>query len=559
MIMENIDFDKTNFIRELIKEQEGQLGPAFRIQTRFPPEPNGYLHIGHAKAICVSFDLAREFSGKCYLRLDDTNPEKESQEFVDNIINDVKWLGYEWDELTYTSDYFDQLHNFAIELIKKGLAYVDHLSAKEIRAYRGTLTDKGKDSPYRARSVDDNLELFKNMKLGKMAEGECILRAKISMDSTNINLRDPAIYRIKYLSHQRTSNQWCIYPMYDFAHSLSDAIEGTTHSLCSLEFQDHRPLYDWFVSNVSIKNRPQQIEFSRLNLLYTMLSKRKLKNLVDQDLVNGWNDPRMPTLSGMRNRGYPAEIIKQFIRKTGVTKKFHTVELSLLESCVRDELNVTAQRRMAVMNPLKVTIENYPESSSEKLVAHNHPQQPDMGIREISLSRSILIDRDDFMEEAPKKFFRLSVGKEVRLRSAYIIHCHKVVKDEKGEVIELKCTYDLNSKSGSDTSGKKIKGTIHWVDATSHVTSDAFLYDRLYREPFPDKLEGESDVINPESLTVIKDIKVENALSSSRDGEIFQFERLGYFIARTHAGRFCFYRTVTLRDTWGKIKGQTSS
>jgi len=554
MIMENIDIDKTHFIRELLKEQKTNLGSKFKVQTRFPPEPNGYLHIGHAKAICLSFDLANEFNGSCYLRLDDTNPEKESQEFVDGILEDVQWLGYKWDALTYTSNYFDQLFDFGIELINKNLAYVDHLSPDEIREYRGTLKEKGKNSPYRDRSIDENMELFSDMRLGKMADSECVLRAKIDMGASNINLRDPVIYRIKHLNHQRTVDKWCIYPMYDFAHSLSDALEGTTHSLCSLEFEDHRPLYDWFIANVSVENKPQQIEFSRLNLLYTMLSKRKLKYLVDQNLVNGWDDPRMPTLSGLRHRGYTSDAIKDFIRRTGVTKKFHTVELSLLEGCVRDRLNHSAHRRMAVLSPLKVTIENYPEGQEEILIAQNHPQQNDSGARELSFGRTIYIDENDFMEDAPSKFFRLSVDKEVRLRSAYIIHCHEVVKDATERVVELKCTYDPNSKSGSDTSGKKVKGTIHWVDASKHITADAYLYDRLFLELHPDNADLEESALNANSLVIIKDIKLEAALDHVQNGEIFQFERVGYFIGRYINGKLCFYRTTTLRDTWQKIK-----
>jgi glutaminyl-tRNA synthetase len=554
--MENIELQATNFIKEIILEDKSRLGNDFRLQTRFPPEPNGFLHIGHAKAICISFDLAKELSGKCYLRMDDTNPEKESSEYVEQIKHDVSWLGYKWDELTHASDYFPSLYDYAIELIKNGKAYVDHLSPDEIRSYRGTLKEAGRESPFRDRSLDENLKLFNEMKSGKFADGECVLRAKINMQSPNLNLRDPTIYRIKHMDHQQTGSAWCIYPMYDFAHSLSDAIEGTTHSLCSLEFEDHRPLYDWFVNNCSVINKPRQIEFSRLNLEYTAMSKRKLRQLIEENYVNGWDDPRMPTLSALRNRGYFPESIKRFIKKTGVTKKLHTVEISLLESCIRDDLNEKCERRMAVIDPLKIIIENYPEDKVELLETSNHPQDDSLGKRQISFSREIFIERSDFMEEPPKKFFRLSVDKEVRLRSAYIIHCHKAIKDDQGNIIELRCTFDPMTKSGSDTSGKKVKGTIHWVDASNAANAEIRLYDRLFKEPQLSLNEVDQETINPTSLVIMHNAKLENSLDEAPSDSVFQFERMGYFIKKTNnksSGDLLFYRTSTLRDTWEKI------
>ena len=543
-----------DFIRQIVAEEVAAGKNGGRVQTRFPPEPNGYLHIGHAKAICIDFGVAEDFGGVCYLRFDDTNPERETEEFVEGIKRDVRWLGFDWGEhLTHASDYFPQLYDYAIQLIQKGLAYVDHLSAEEIRAYRGTLTEPGKDSPYRNRSVEENLALFEGMRRGDFAEGECVLRAKIDMAAPNINLRDPTLYRIRKVAHQRTGTQWCIYPMYDYAHTLSDALEGTTHSLCSLEFEDHRPLYDWFLDQLPVPYRPRQIEFSRGNLMFTVTSKRILKRLVDERHVDGWDDPRMPTLSGIRRRGYTPASIREFIHRIGVTKKKKVAELSLLEGCIREDLNESAPRRFAVLDPVKIVIENYPEAE-EWLEAQNHPNRPESGTRKIPFSREIWIEREDFMENPPSKFHRLKPGGEVRLRYGYIIKCEQVVKDSSGAVVELKCSYDPATRSGSEEATRKVKGTIHWVSARHAYRAEVRLYDRLFVTAFPgDDLAHE---LNPQSLN-IAEAMLEPSLAEARDDERFQFERLGYFAVDgvlSKPGKPVFNRTVTLRDSWAKLE-----
>ena len=549
-----------DFVRQIVAAdiEKGKHGG--RVQTRFPPEPNGYLHIGHAKAICLSFNIAAEFSGQCFLRLDDTNPETENSEFVSAIQRDVRWLGFEWPKLTHASDYFPQLYQLAIELVKADKAYVDSLSAAEIRDYRGTLTDSGRPSPHRDRNVDENLELFEGMRRGDFEEGEHVLRAKIDMASPNMNLRDPTLYRIRKLPHQRTGDSWCIYPMYDFAHTLSDALEGTTHSLCSLEFEDHRPLYNWLIEQLPVPHIPQQIEFSRLNLMYTVMSKRKLKQLVDEGHVDGWDDPRMPTLSGMRRRGYRPTAIRDFIGRIGITKKDHLIELGSLESAVRDDLNEHAPRRFAILRPLKVVIENYPDDE-EWLEAANHPNRPDLGSREVPFSREIYIERDDFMEEPPGKFRRLAPGREVRLRYAYIIKCEDVIKNAAGEIIELRCSYDPETRSGSAQSQRKVKGTIHWVSARHAVRAEVRLYDRLFRVPTPDRGERNFlEKLNPDSLERLSDAALEPTLAQALPGEFFQFERQGYFVVHTGGVEktLVFSRTVTLRDSWAKLERQAA-
>ena len=549
-----------NFIRQIVAADIASGKNGGRVQTRFPPEPNGYLHIGHAKAICVSFEIAKEFGGTCYLRFDDTNPEKEDVEFVEAIQRDVRWLGYEWAELTHASDYFPQLHAFAIELIRRGRAYVDSLSMEQVRAYRGTLTEPGKASPDRNRPVDENLALFERMRRGEFDEGEYVLRAKIDMAAANINLRDPTLYRIRNVPHQRTGDEWCIYPMYDFAHTLSDVLEGTTHSLCSLEFEDHRPLYEWFIEQLPVSNHPQQIEFSRLNLMFTVMSKRKLKRLVDEGHVEGWDDPRMPTLSGMRRRGYPPEAIRDFIDRVGVTKKNHVIELGALENCVREDLNVQAPRRFAVLRPLKIIIENYPEGKEEWLMAANHPNRPELGSRTVPFCRELYIEADDFLEQAPRKFHRLVPGGEVRLRYAYIVKCEEVVKDSNGRITALRCSYDPETRSGSDESGRKVKGTIHWVSARHAFPAELRLYDRLFRVADPDRADGDlKPHLNPDSLQIIEAAMLEPALAQATAGECFQFERQGYFVAdalRSSLGKPVFSRTATLRDSWAKLERQ---
>ena len=547
-----------DFISQIVADEVAAGKNGGRVQTRFPPEPNGYLHIGHAKAICIDFGIAREFGGTCYLRFDDTNPERETEEFVESIKRDVRWLGFDWDDrLRHASDYFKDIHDCAVELIKRGLAYVDHQNADEIRKNRGTLTEPGKNSPYRDRSVEENLKLFEAMRRGDFDEGTCVLRAKIDMASPNINLRDPTLYRIRKVAHQRTGSEWCIYPMYDYAHTLSDAIEGTTHSLCTLEFEDHRPLYDWFLDQLwqGKPSRPRQIEFSRANLMYTVTSKRKLKQLVDDQHVDGWDDPRMPTLAGVRRRGYTPESIVEFARRIGTTKKEKVAELGLLEGGVREHLNETAPRRFAVLDPVKVVIDTYPEGQEEWLEAANHPSRPKLGSRKVPFAREIFIERDDFMENAPGKFHRLKPGGEVRLRYAYIIKCERVVKDTAGNIVELRCSHDPASRSGSDESGRKVKGTIHWVSAKHARRAPVRLYDRLFSVPFPgDNLAKE---LNPESLKVVSSAALEPALLEARPEERFQFERLGYFVADrvlSSPGAPVFNRTVTLRDSWAKLE-----
>ena len=546
-----------DFIRQIVAEEVAAGKNGGRVQTRFPPEPNGNLHIGHAMAICTDFGVAEDFGGTCFLRFDDTNPEREDEEFVEGIKRDVRWLGFDWGErLRHASDYFPQIYAYAVELIEKGLAYVDHLTAEQIREYRGTLTEPGRNSPYRDRSVEENLRLLEAMKRGDFEEGECVLRAKIDMASPNINLRDPTLYRIRKVAHQRTGDEWCIYPMYDYAHTLSDAVEGTTHSLCSLEFEDHRPLYDWFLDNLwSGSSRPRQIEFSRLNLMFTVMSKRILKRLVDEKHVEGWDDPRMPTLAGIRRAGYTPTAIREFVRRVGVTKKGKVAELGLLEGCIREDLNETAPRRFAVLDPLKIVIDNYPADKEEWLEAANHPNKPELGSRKIPFSREIFIEREDFMENAPSKFHRLKPGGEVRLRYAYIVKCERVVKDSSGAVVELHCSHDPATRSGSEDSGRKVKGTIHWVSAKHALHAPVRLYDRLFVTPFPgDDLAKE---LNPNSLKVVERAALEPALAEAKPGEHFQFERLGYFVTDTKLskpGNPVLNRTVTLRDSWAKIE-----
>ena len=550
-----------NFIRQIVEADIVAGKNEGRVQTRFPPEPNGYLHIGHAKAICLDFDIAEEFQGQCYLRFDDTNPEKEDIEYVEAIEKDLKWLGYSWDERqTYASDYFPKLHGFALNLIQEGKAYVDSQSADEIRLLRGTLMEPGKDSPYRDRPIDENMDLFQKMANGVFDEGEHVLRAKINMASPNINMRDPTLYRIRKVVHQRTGDTWCIYPMYDFAHTLSDVLEGTTHSLCTLEFEDHRPLYEWFLENLPVQNYPRQIEFSRLNLMFTVMSKRKLSQLVDEGHVGGWHDPRMPTLSGLRRRGYTAASIRDFIGRIGITKKDNLIELGSLENCLREELNETAPRRFAVLRPLKIVIDNYPQDKEELLDAANHPNRPDLGSRQIPFCREIYIESDDFREDPPSKFRRLSPGSEVRLRYGYIIKCEEVIKDQSGEVIELRCSYDPETRSGSEQAQRKVKGTIHWVSARHAIQRELHLYDRLFIAPNPDQGTGDfKRHLNPDSLKILKNSMLEPILEAAKPAERFQFERQGYFTIDTQfPDRSVFSRTVTLRDSWAKIERQAA-
>jgi len=544
----------SNFIRNIIDEDLAS-GRRSEVITRFPPEPNGYLHIGHAKSICLNFGLAESYKGRCHLRFDDTNPTKEEDEYVEAIKQDVAWLGFDWGEhLYFASDYFEQLYQWAVQLIRDGRAYVDSQTPEEMRANRGTLTEPGVDSPYRNRSVEENLELFEKMKNGEFPDGAHVLRAKIDMASPNLNLRDPAMYRILHARHHRTGDRWCIYPMYDFAHGQEDSIEGITHSICTLEFEAHRPLYDWFIEQLGI-HAPQQIEFARLNLSYTVMSKRKLLQLVTENLVAGWDDPRMPTVSGMRRRGYPAAAIRNFCERIGVGKSDAWIDLSVLEDCVREVLNESALRRMAVLKPLKVTITNLPQEEIACKGA-NHPQQPERGERELKLTREIFVERDDFMEDAPKKFFRLAPGREVRLRNACVIRCDEVVKDAAGEVVELKCSCDPQTFGANPADGRKIKGTIHWVSAAHGKQVPVRIYDRLFREENPDKAGDFRDCLNPESL-VETTAWVEPALLEIAPGETVQFERTGYFIADavdSSPGNPVFNRTATLRDSWAKLK-----
>jgi glutaminyl-tRNA synthetase len=555
------DSTPSHFIRNIVAEDIKEGKNEGRVHTRFPPEPNGYLHIGHAKSICLNFGLAAEFGGKSNLRFDDTNPSKEDVEYVDSIKEDVRWLGFDWgDREFYASDYFEQLYQFAVQLIKAGKAFVCDLSADQMREYRGTLTEPGKNSPYRDRSVEENLDLFQRMRAGEFADGSRTLRAKIEMASPNINLRDPVMYRVLRATHHRTGNQWCIYPTYDFAHGQSDSIEGITHSICTLEFEDHRPLYDWYLDQLGI-HHPQQIEFARLNLTYTVLSKRKLLQLVQQKYVDGWDDPRMPTLAGIRRRGYTPEAIRAFCERIGVAKRNSTVDIAMLEHCLREDLNKRAPRVMAVLRPIKVVLENYPEGRIEELEAVNNPEDPSKGTRKVPFSRVLYIEQDDFREEPPKGFFRLSPGKEVRLRYAYIIKCNEVVKDAKtGEVMELRCTYDAETKSGSSRSSRKVKATIHWVSAAHALEAEARLYDQLFTKEDPDDVPEGSDwlaTINPKSLERLTSCRVEPYLAHARPGERYQFERLGYFSIDSEdslPARLVFNRSVTLRDAWMKIE-----
>jgi glutaminyl-tRNA synthetase len=550
----------SNFIRDIILEDLKANKFAGRVHTRFPPEPNGYLHIGHAKSICLNFGLAAEFGGKTNLRFDDTNPEKEEQEYVDSIITDVRWLGFDWeDRLFYASDYFDQLHQWAVQLINAGKAYVCDLSAEEVRQYRGTLNEPGKESPYRNRSVEDNLELFAKMRAGKFPDGSRTLRAKIDMASPNLNMRDPVMYRILHAEHHRTGDKWCIYPMYDFAHGQSDSIEKVTHSICTLEFEDHRPLYNWFIQQLGIFPS-QQIEFDRLNITYTLLSKRKLLQLVRDGHVRGWDDPRMPTLSGLRRRGYTPEAIRNFCAAIGASKTNGTIELAMLEHFLREDLNQRAPRVMAVLRPLRVVIDNYPEGQVEELEALNNPEDPSAGTRKVPFSRELYIEQDDFRETPPKKFFRLFPGQEVRLRAGYFIKCTSVVKDEKtDEVVEVHCTYDPATRSGNAPDGRKVKATIHWVSARHAIEAEVRLYESLFSKEDPNDVPESQEFtanLNPNSLETLTAAKLEPSLASAKPGDRYQFERLGYFCVDpdSTSEKLVFNRTVQLRDTWAKIE-----
>jgi glutaminyl-tRNA synthetase len=549
----------SNFIKQIIEEDIKNGKNDSSVHTRFPPEPNGYLHIGHAKSICLNFGVASEFKGECNLRFDDTNPTKEEQEYVDAIRADVSWLGFErGDREYYASNYFGQLYEYALQLIKGEHAYVCDLNADETRAYRGTLKDPGKDSPYRSRTVEENLDLFERMKNGEFGDGSRTLRAKIDMASGNINMRDPVIYRIQRATHHRTGDEWCIYPMYDYAHCVSDSIEGITHSLCTLEFEDHRPLYDWFLDKLGVFH-PQQIEFARLNISHTVMSKRKLLQMVDEGHVKGWDDPRMLTISGLRRRGYTPESIRNFCDRIGVAKADSTVDMAMLEYCIREDLNKSAPRVMSVLRPLKVVITNYPENMSDELDAINNPEDPDAGTRKVPFSKVLYIERDDFMEDPPKKFFRLAPGREVRLRYAYFITCDDVIKDEKGEVMELHCTYDPETRGGDAPDGRKVKATLHWVSAAHALEAEVRLYEHLFEKADPDNPRDEADFktyINPNSLITLENCRVEPALADAEPGSRYQFERLGYFCVDPDSSseRLVFNRTVTLRDTWAKIQ-----
>ncbi len=548
----------SNFIRDIILDDLKTNKYAGRVQTRFPPEPNGYLHIGHAKAICLDFGLADEFGGHTNLRFDDTNPEKEETEYVDSIMADVKWLGFHWDGLFYASDYFDQLYEWALTLIRDGKAYVDDLSAEEIRKYRGTLTEPGKDSPHRNRSVEENLDLFQRMKAGEFPDGSRVLRAKIDMASPNLNMRDPVMYRILHAEHHRTANKWCIYPMYDYAHGQSDSLERVTHSMCTLEFEDHRPLYNWFIQQLGIFPS-QQIEFDRLNLTHTLLSKRKLLQLVQEGRVRGWDDPRMPTLSGIRRRGYTPEAIRNFCASIGVSKTTGSIELAMLEHFVREDLNKVAPRVMAVLRPLKIVIDNYPETQVEEMDAVNNPEDPAAGSRKVPFSRVLYIEQDDFREVPPPKYFRLTPGREVRLRYGYFVTCTRVVKNEKGEVVEVHCTYDPATRGGNAPDGRKVKATIHWVSAAHAVDAEVRIYENLFLKEDPSDVEEGKDVLdnlNPNSLEIIVDAKLEPSLANAAIGSRYQFERLGYFGVDPDAkpGKLVFNRTVALKDAWARVE-----
>ena len=550
----------SNFIRNIIADDLKQNKNEGRVHTRFPPEPNGYLHIGHAKSICLNFGIAEEHEGGlCNLRFDDSNPEKEDLEYVEAIKEDVRWLGFDWqDRLFFESDYYQQLYDYAVMLIKAGKAYVESLSLEEIREYRGTLKQPGKASPDRGRSIEENIDLFERMRAGEFEDGKYILRAKIDMASPNMNLRDPAIYRIKKAHHYRTGDEWCIYPMYDFTHGISDALEGITHSLCTLEFEDHRPLYDWFLEQLPIPCHPQQIEFSRLNLSYTVTSKRKLNELVTGDYVDGWDDPRMLTIAGMRRRGYTAAAIRDFCERIGVTKNDTIIDMSVLENCVREDLDKTTRRVMGVLKPLRVVIENYPDDQSEELDAPYHPNDPDMGSRIVPFSKVIYVEHDDFMEEPPRKFFRLGPGREVRLRYAYFITCNEIIKDEHGDVVELRCTYDPETKGGNAPDGRKVRGTIHWVSAEHALDAEVRVYDRLFNDPEPDSNQHDRDwkeFLNPESIEILDNATLEPSISKAKAGDQFQFDRLGYFnvyAKDSQAVKPVFNRTIPLSDSWSK-------
>lgn len=544
----------SNFIRQIIDKDLAD-GKHTSVHTRFPPEPNGYLHIGHAKSICLNFGIAQDYQGQCNLRFDDTNPEKEDIEYVESIKNDVSWLGFEWSgDIHYSSNYFDKLHGFAVELISKGLAYVEELSPEQIREYRGTLTEAGKHSPYRERSVEENLELFAKMKNGEFEEGTACLRAKIDMASPFMVLRDPVLYRVRFAHHHQTGDKWCIYPMYDFTHCISDALEGITHSICTLEFQDNRRLYDWVLDNITIDCQPRQYEFSRLNLEYTVMSKRKLNQLVTENLVHGWDDPRMPTISGLRRRGFTSASIREFCKRIGVTKQENTIEMGSLESCIRDDLNDNAPRAMAVLDPIKVVIENF-EGETETLSVKNHPNKPEMGERDVPFSRELWIEREDFREEANKKYKRLVLGKEVRLRGAYVIKAERVEKDEEGNITTIFCSYDAETLGKNPADGRKVKGVIHWVSAEKGVPAEIRLYDRLFTVANPGAADDFSATLNPDSLTVVRGV-VEPSLQEAKAEVGYQFERTGYFCADnkdSSADSLVFNRTVGLRDTWAKI------
>ncbi|MEN8129217.1 MAG: glutamine--tRNA ligase/YqeY domain fusion protein [Pseudomonadota bacterium] len=555
--MKNDTSPVPNFIRNIVIEDIKANKHDARVRTRFPPEPNGYLHIGHAKSICLNFGIAADFGGSCNLRFDDSNPVKEDIEYVESIKEDVHWLGFEWAQLHHASDYFEQLYDYATQLIKQGKAYIESLSAEQIRTYRGTLKEPGKASPYRNRSVEENLDLFRRMRAGEFPDGAHVLRAKIDMASPNLNMRDPTIYRIRHASHHQTGDQWCIYPMYDYTHCLSDAIEGITHSLCTLEFEDHRPLYDWILDELNTACHPQQIEFARLELEYTVMSKRKLQQLVKQGHVQGWDDPRMLSISGLRRRGYTPESIRDFSDRIGITKKDSIIQMSVLENSIREDLNHRAMRVLAVLNPLRVIIENYPPDQVEEIEAINHPNRPEMGTRRLPFSRELYIERDDFMEDPPKKFFRLAPEREVRLRYAYYITCTEVIKDDQGNIVELRCQYDPATKGGSSPDGRKVKGTLHWVSAAQAIDAEIRLYDRLFKIPNPGAEKDFIQHLNPDSLSVLSHSKLEPGLCDADMNIRYQFERQGYFCLDSKESRrdaLVFNRTVTLRDSWAKIE-----
>lgn len=551
--MTDTEKSPSNFIRQLI-DKDLAAGKHQSVQTRFPPEPNGYLHIGHAKSICLNFGIAEDYQGLCNLRFDDTNPAKEDIDYVNSIQQDVKWLGFQWNgDVRYSSDYFDRLYGYAVELIEKGLAFVCFLDAEQMREYRGTLTEPGKESPYRNTSVEENLALFEKMRNGEFKDGECSLRAKIDMSSSFMCMRDPIIYRIKHIDHHQTGDKWCIYPMYDFTHCISDAIEGITHSLCTLEFQDNRRLYDWVLDNITIDARPEQTEFSRLNLEYTLMSKRKLGLLVEEGICDGWDDPRMPTIAGLRRRGFTPASVREFCKRIGVTKQENMVEIGMLEACIREDLNENAPRAMAVLDPIKLVIENYPEGEVEMVKSPNHPNREEMGSRELPFGREILIEAEDFKEEANKKFKRLVLGKEVRLRNAYVVKAERVEKDAQGNVTTVYCTYDPETLGKAPADGRKVKGVIHWVSASDNIEAEVRLYDRLFNVPNPAAADDFHTVVNPESLVVVQKAYLESALADAKPEVAYQFERIGYFCKDNHRHEgLVFNRTIGLRDTWDK-------